>query len=348
VNPTKAEFFRRGRLLGAVIAVTMLAAVLLAPEARAQTIAQKRAQAARLTDELERAEARVGAAAERVNVARLKVEQLRSGVVSAEAKMQEADARSAEVKNELRAHAVETYMRGGQPVASAAGGDPARAGAYVKVLANEATDVIDEMRAVRINMAERRDELNRARSQADAALAAVKADERAASAADAAIRSTLAKVNGELATLVAAEQSRRTTRNQTVAQRKVGKESYGPIPGVSPGASAAVNYARAQIGKPYRWAGEGPDSFDCSGLTMMAWRAGGVSLPHSSQAQYRGTTRIPLNSVQPGDLLFYYSDIHHVGIYEGGGQIIAATHTGSYVKRMSMYYTTPVGAGRPG
>jgi cell wall-associated NlpC family hydrolase len=57
---------------------------------------------------------------------------------------------------------------------------------------------------------------------------------------------------------------------------------------------------------------------------------------------------VPLSAVQPGDLIFYYSDIHHVGIYVGGGQIIAATHTGDYVRQMSMYYSPPVGAGRPG
>ena len=117
---------------------------------------------------------------------------------------------------------------------------------------------------------------------------------------------------------------------------------------MSAGASAAVNFARAQIGKPYHWGGAGPDSYDCSGLTMMAWRAGGVSLPHSSQAQYSGTTHVPLSAVQPGDLIFYYGDISHVGIYVGGGDIIAATHTGDYVREMSMYYTTPAGAGRPG
>ena len=328
--------------------MVVLAVQLLTPEARADTVAQKRAQAARLTDELERAEARLGSAAERVNVARIKVDQLRSGVAAAETKMKEADARAAQVKGELRAHAVETYMRSGQSASVNEGADPARAGAYVKVLASQATDVIDEMRAVKINMGQRRDELQRARASADAALASVKADERAARAADAALRSTLAKVKGELATLVAAEQSRRTVRNQATAQRKFGKESFGPIPGVSAGASNAVNYARGQLGKPYRWGGAGPDSFDCSGLTMMAWKAGGVSLPHSSQAQYSGTTRIPLSSVQPGDLIFYYSDIHHVGIYVGGGQIIAATHTGDYVRQMSMYYTSPVGAGRPG
>ncbi|MBA3654047.1 MAG: C40 family peptidase, partial [Actinobacteria bacterium] len=254
------------------------------------------------------------------------------------------------VKTDLRADAIETYMRGGQLPAVASGADPARAGAYVRMLASAATDTIDEMRAVKINLAQRRDELQRARAQADAVLAAVQADEREANAADDALRATLAKVKGDLATLVAAEQTRRVVRTEATSTKRVAAkaEKFGPVPGVSAGASNAVNYARAQLGKPYKWAGAGPDSFDCSGLTMMAWRAGGVSLPHSSQAQYSGTTRIPLSSVQPGDLIFYYSDIHHVGIYAGGGQIIAATHTGSFVRTLSMYYSPPIGAGRPG
>jgi cell wall-associated NlpC family hydrolase len=348
VNPTTAVLIRRGRQLGAALALAVLAAQFLSPMASASPVSQKRAEAARLADELERAENRLGIAAERVNVARIKVTTLQQQVADAEARMRDADRRAGLVKTELRHQAVNTYMRGGAPTAVANGGDPARASAYVRVLASAATDAIDEMRATRINMKQRRDELNRSRAQADAALEAVKADERAAVAADAQLRRTLAKVKGDLARLVAAEQNKRTARNQATATRRFGKESFGPIPGVSPGASAAVNTARAQIGKPYHWGGAGPDSFDCSGLTMYAWRAGGVGLPHSSSAQYSATTHVPLSAVQPGDLIFYYSDIHHVGIYEGGGMIIAATHTGDYVREMSMYYSPPVGAGRPG
>jgi len=347
VNPSKAVVLRRGRQLGALLVMAIVAVQMLAPVASADPLSAKRAQAARLADEIERAENRVSIAAERVNVARIKVDSLRSQVADAEAKMRDADARTGRVKTELRAQAVQTYMRGGQPLAAANGADPARAGAYVRLMATAATDAIDEMRATKINMAQRRDELNRSRAAADAALAAVKADERAANAADAALRASLAKVNGELASLVAAAQGRRTAKNEAAAKRRFGSEKFGPIPGVSAGASNAVNYARAQLGKPYHWGGAGPDSFDCSGLTMMAWKAGGVSLPHSSQSQYSSTTHVPLSAVQPGDLIFYYSDIHHVGIYVGGGQIIAATHTGDYVRQMSMYYSPPVGAGRP-
>src|SRR5205807_1566152 len=89
----------------------------------------------------------------------------------------------------------------------------------------------------------------------------------------------------------------------------------GPPPPVGHGAAAAVSFAEAQIGKPYQWGAAGPDAYDCSGLTMMAWRAGGVSLSHSSQSQYSETTHVPISAMAPGDLLFFYSDISHVAIY---------------------------------
>jgi cell wall-associated NlpC family hydrolase len=112
------------------------------------------------------------------------------------------------------------------------------------------------------------------------------------------------------------------------------------------GASAVVAYARAQVGKPYCYGGEGPGCFDCSGLTMMAWRQAGVSLPHSSSAQYNVGRRISASELQPGDLIFYYSPISHVSVYIGGGQRISATHTGDYVRVQSLG-SSIVGYARP-
>ena len=94
--------------------------------------------------------------------------------------------------------------------------------------------------------------------------------------------------------------------------------SSPPAPGT--GAQRAVAYAKRQLGKPYRWAAAGPSSFDCSGLTMMAWRAGGKSLPHWSVAQYQQSTRIGVRSLRKGDLVFWGGSpgsIHHVAMYIG-------------------------------
>jgi cell wall-associated NlpC family hydrolase len=107
-----------------------------------------------------------------------------------------------------------------------------------------------------------------------------------------------------------------------------------------------VAFARAQIGEPYRWGAAGPDAWDCSGLTMGAWSAGGKSLPHYSVAQYEQSTPISAAQLQAGDLVFWGSSsspssIYHVALYVGGGQIVHAPRTGRPVTQESMYYWTP-------
>ena len=117
---------------------------------------------------------------------------------------------------------------------------------------------------------------------------------------------------------------------------------------VSGGAGAAIAYARAQLGKPYCFAGAGPGCFDCSGLTMRAWGAAGVSMPHYSGAQYAMFPHVPLSAMLPGDLVFWGpGGSEHVGLYIGGGQMIAAPHTGDVVKIQAVW-GSPVGAARPG
>ena len=125
-----------------------------------------------------------------------------------------------------------------------------------------------------------------------------------------------------------------------------------PPPPPSGGASAAIAYAEAQLGKPYEWGASGPDTFDCSGLTMMAWRQAGVYIDHYTGAQWTETARVPIDSLQPGDIVFYGSTgetSYHVGLYVGGGQMIEAPHTGAFVRYASIYRSDllPYG-GRPG
>lgn len=97
-------------------------------------------------------------------------------------------------------------------------------------------------------------------------------------------------------------------------------------------AAAAVSYALAQVGDRYVAAAAGPSAWDCSGLTMAAWRQAGVSLPHYSYSQYSSTKRIPLSEAQPGDLVFYFGGgVHHVGLYIGGGKMVHAANPGDGV-----------------
>jgi cell wall-associated NlpC family hydrolase len=122
--------------------------------------------------------------------------------------------------------------------------------------------------------------------------------------------------------------------------------SSAPAP--SSRAEAAVQAALSQTGKPYVYGSAGPDSYDCSGLTMWSWAQAGVSLPHNSGAQYAATPRVSSSDWQPGDLLFFGSPIHHVAMYVGNGQMVEAPYTGEVVRVVSAYRSDYVGAGRPG
>ncbi len=117
--------------------------------------------------------------------------------------------------------------------------------------------------------------------------------------------------------------------------------------GSSKGAKALA-YAKAQLGEPYGRSGAGPSSWDCSGLTMRAWGSVGVSLPHSSRQQFGRGRSVAKSDLQLGDLVFFYSDIHHVGLYAGNGQVIHAPRPGKSVEYIKMSYMPYAGARRPG
>ncbi|MGJ7449708.1 NlpC/P60 family protein [Aquipuribacter sp. MA13-13] len=102
--------------------------------------------------------------------------------------------------------------------------------------------------------------------------------------------------------------------------------------------ATVLGFACAQMGKPYKWGGSGPGSYDCSGLTSAAWSQVGVSLPHSSRAQAGMGTRVSRGDLRPGDLVFTYSPISHVGIYIGGNRMVAAPSAGDVVKIQNLEY----------
>jgi cell wall-associated NlpC family hydrolase len=128
---------------------------------------------------------------------------------------------------------------------------------------------------------------------------------------------------------------------------RIGPSCPATSDGSSQGRIAAA-FACNQIGKPYVWAAAGPNSYDCSGLTMRAWEAAGVQLAHYTVTQKSQTLRISRSSLQPGDLVFFFSDVHHMGLYVGNGLMVHAPRTGDYV-RMAYIDSLPINSfGRPG
>jgi peptidoglycan DL-endopeptidase CwlO len=177
----------------------------------------------------------------------------------------------------------------------------------------------------------------------------------------AAVESRLAAARSVLAGLEAAQRAKLAALRQAAVQRAQGARTDamrasrssrgGDFPtydGPASGRAAdAVKTAYAQLGDPYVWGAAGPSSFDCSGLTMYSWGAAGVSLPHSSSAQYSAVRHVAISELQPGDLVFYYSPISHVGIYIGGGRIIDAPYPGLSVHISGLNSMPIAGAGRP-
>ncbi|HEY6597615.1 MAG TPA: C40 family peptidase [Asanoa sp.] len=167
------------------------------------------------------------------------------------------------------------------------------------------------------------------------------------------LRSVQAKQDAQVKELAASKKKIEADIKDLYAKRKQaygsatssGSSYSGTVPAVSGNAGVAVRYAYGAIGKPYAWAAEGPDSYDCSGLTLASWRAAGKSLPHNAAMQWDVVSHISRSSLRPGDLVFY-SGLGHVAIYVGNSQVIHAPTFGETVRLASVDMMTPYGYGR--
>ena len=112
--------------------------------------------------------------------------------------------------------------------------------------------------------------------------------------------------------------------------------------------AVALHFALSQLGKPYIYGAVGPDTYDCSGLTQRAWKAAGVSIPRTTQEQASFGTPVPLDRIQPGDLVVFYPDASHVGIYYGDGKVVVAPHSGAVVRVEAMRWMPVYAVRRPG
>ena len=207
------------------------------------------------------------------------------------------------------------------------------------------------------------------RRLAQAAAASTKLQAAVADRADA-VRTLLAQTDDLLAAADQrvrdlAEQQRRAAEAAaaaraaaTLAQAQLSATTYSgadlPAVAASPLATAVLAFAQQQLGKPYVWGATGPGAFDCSGLTGAAYQAAGLTLPRTSRQQWFAGPQVALADLQPGDLMFWASDvnnpasIHHVAIYAGQGLMVAAPHAGTVVRVQPIYLDGYIGAVRPG
>jgi cell wall-associated NlpC family hydrolase len=278
--------------------------------------------------------------------AKLAVERTRKSIRILQGQLDDVRGQLTAARASIAARAAVAYVQGpATDVASLlAAGDPTDALERAQLLDLLATHDAEQVLAARAIERSAQDRANdlAAVERKQAAILDQMADRKAE------IEQLVSQTEQTLAELRAAERRRAAAANRPTTAPAADSSSPTPPPtAVSGNVGAVIRYAYAQLGKPYQWGATGPGSFDCSGLTMMAWAQAGVSLPHSSRAQIGIGRQVTKSELQPGDLIFRYSPISHVSLYVGNGQQISATHTGSTVKLQSAFQGEIVGFSRP-
>ena len=278
--------------------------------------------------------------------AKLAVERTRKSIRILQGQLDDVRGQLTAARASIAARAAVAYVQGpATDVASLlAAGDPTDAlerAQLLDLLATHDAEQVLAARAIERSAQDRANDLAAVERKQAAIL-----DQMAERKAE--IEQLVAQTEQTLAQLRAAERRRAAAANRPTTAPSADRSSPTPPPkAVSGNVGAVIRYAYAQLGKPYQWGATGPGSFDCSGLTLMAWAQAGVSLPHSSRAQIGIGRQVTRSELQPGDLIFRYSPISHVSLYVGNGQQISATHTGSTVKLQSAFQGEIVGFSRP-
>ena len=325
----------RKRTFAAISGVLLAVVIGSLPSSPAQaepTIDQVQTRVDRLYHEAEQA-------SERYNQAKVELAELRKDLDALQADQDRQDGRLATVREQVQDSIVSQYegtslSAVGQAVVSEDPGGFLSQLTTISAYNDIQTQLLDgyatELKALDIRT-----------SATDDRRAQITALEQQLADDKATIDKKLAEAKDQLATLKEEE------RQELLASRGGTVRLPSSVP-VSGRAAAAVGYALAQVGDSYVYGAAGPSAFDCSGLTMMAWAQAGVGLPHSSSAQFGSGVHVSSGDLQPGDLVFYYSPISHVGIYIGNGLIVHAANPGAGVLVAGVFSMPYSGAVRPG
>jgi cell wall-associated NlpC family hydrolase len=362
----------KGRALRLFLIALVLSTVgsLLGPvvSAPAAPLDDKQAEAAQLEQQITENGRRIDALNEQINSAQIALDAANDAITLADTQVAAATAKTKDLRNQLAQRAANVYMQSGSSGGIAdldakSATDLNSRQKYTSLAAQREKLLVTQLGRAKEDLAARKADAETARAAADTQKQQIESTKAELSDGDAKQRALLSQVKGEIATLVAQQELERKAREAADAAAKFAAaqaqaaatapaSSSGTanttlptnIPPPSGKASIAISYAQAQLGKPYCYAGVGPDCYDCSGLTMMAWGAAGVAMPHGSTEQWNMFPHVPLSQAQPGDLIVWDG---HVGLYIGGGMMIHAPHTGTVVQ-VAPVYGTPWGAARPG
>lgn len=294
---------------------------------------------------------KVAKATERYNTATDELDEVERRVSKIEEKVKRQEKTVENLIEELGGFAAAAYRNGNfEPSLQALlSEDPDSYLARASVLDAYSTQQAGQLEAV----AAARNKLEQDTILAEEELARLKAIEKEMAEEAEEIEQLLADAEDVLANLEEEERQRLLEAEREAAAEQASRSTEREVPSDVPASGRAqtvIDFALAQLGEPYSWSAAGPDAWDCSGLTLKAWEAAGVSLPRSSGAQAGVGTAIGWDNMAPGDLLFFYSPISHVGIYLGNGEMVHAPRPGKTVEIVSLeghYSSNFSGARRP-
>lgn len=352
--------------------IALLALILVSASATpafADPLAAKRAQAVAIQAQITALDTKASVADEAYNGARDRYEAVTARVTETERRIASLRERADALQTDLGVRADQMYREGGTL------GEIAALLSSRTIAEFDAT--LNALEAIGRQDAATVSQLKQTEADAEVARTSLLAQQTEAAAQKAAMSESAAAVHAQLEErtrvlaglsadikkLLAEEKAREAAaahvrylallaRQRAAAGSSHGSPGGSNDPGGNPASSsrgdAAVRWAETALGRPYLWAASGPARFDCSGLTMWAYRHAGVSLPHSSRAQIGYGSRVSRDNLQPGDLVFFGSPIHHVGMYVGGGDFIEAPGTGGHVQISTLGHRSDyAGACRP-
>ncbi len=280
-------------------------------------------------------------ASESLNTVRVEMDAAQTRFATLQADVDRQRDRVEALRDRLVGTAVSNFQNNSSMSSTAAFFTSDDAGQFLETMATDA--LIEEQQAgLLIRLTQQQKQLGIQEQQAQEALAALTDEKQDAAKHKAVLDARTDAAEDLLSELEAAERARllrlqaAAAQAETQTSRAAPRASVTDVP-ASERAQVAVQTALDQVGDPYVYGAAGPDAFDCSGLTMYAWAAAGVAIPHSSSAQPGAGTPVSLSSLQPGDLVFYYSPISHAAMYIGNGQIVHAANPSRPVEVVSLY-----------
>ena len=347
-GPISTKTRLRKRLVGAALVAACLG-VVMAPSVGLAQSSSKKQQAAELQDQIEASDVELSALAEKLHVAEARRDEAHQTVLAAEEQIEQAKVEVSRIMDLVRDNLASLYRRNiaGGSLAEIDFSDTAdllKRNEYAEAQNSRDDELLEQLDAAQNDLSAEKAEASQARDAAQTETDTINTAKSALETARAEQQALLDKVTGELAAEVEAERARR--EQAAKAQYSAEPVNYPDVGPPNGSASQAIAFAKGVIGAGYSTNPRMGPTYDCSGLVSSAWGAAGVSIGGSSGSMYASLPHVPMDAIQPGDLLFWGSGGgSHVALYIGGGQIIDASSSQNAVTQRAIW-GSPVGAAR--